>query len=297
MLRGKAVYPVNRMLGRVAVVLLFFVLVVWFTVCGDILHLKDGTTVSGTVLEMTEATVTIMTTSGSTRVYPMSSVDYIEKTQTTTTAPSTPSQDQSPNISVQQHKPGDYLEDFSEKKSWFSKYWKSGGFVEMSLSDENVLRTLTCPSSEYGRLAIGTIIEIDLSFVAFEEGGAGLCVAAEDGTKHGVDINPDGWYRVWRRRPNFDTETKEYRYRIDTIKRKESREIDKGLGTVNHLSLEVADRMIYVDCNGARLTSLATSMSGDLTIGLTVSTSGRPPTTVKFDNLFVTSKSSPSIGS
>jgi len=288
---------VNRILGQVAVVLLFFVFVVWVSVCGDILHLKDGTTVSGTVLEMTEAAVTIMTTSGSTRVYPMSSVDYIEKTQTTTTAPSTPSQGQSPTISVQQHKAGDYLEDFSEKESWFSKYWNSSGFVEMSLSDENVLRTLTCPSSEYGRLEIGDVIEIDLSFVAFKEGGAGLSVKGEDGTTLGVDINPDGWYRVWRRRPNFNTETREYTYRIDTITRKESREIDKGLGTVNHLSLEVADRVIYVNCNGARLTSLGTPMSGDLTIGLTVSTFKRPPTTVRFDNLFVTSQTSPSIGS
>jgi len=272
-------------------------LVVCVSVCGDILHLKDGTTVSGTVLEMTEATVTIMTTSGSTRVYPMSSVDYIEKTQTTTTAPATPSQGQSPTISVQEHKPGDYLEDFSEKESWFSKYWKSSGFVEMSLSDENVLRTLTCPSSEYGRLEIGAIIDIDLSFVAFKEGGAGLRVTGEDGTALGVDINPDGWYRVWRRRPNFNTETKEYTYRIDTITRKESREIDKGLGTVNHLSLEVTDRVILVSCNGARLTSLNTSMSGDLTIGLTVSTFKRSPTTVRFDNLSVTSTSSSSIGS
>lgn len=277
--------------------LLLFVLAVWVSVCGDILHLKDGTTVSGTVLEMTEATVTMMTTSGTTRVYPMSSVDYIEKTQTTTTTPSTPSQDQIPATSVQQHTSGDYLEDFSEKESWFSKYWESSGFVEMSLSNENVLRTLTCPSSEYGRLEMGAIIEIDLSFVAFKEGGAGLRVMGEDGTALGVDINPDGWYRVWRRRPNFNTETKEYTYRIDTITRKESREIDKGLGTVNHLSLEVGDRVILVSCNGGRLTSLNTSMSGDLTIGLTVSTFKRPPTTVRFDNLSVTSKSSSSIGS
>jgi len=254
-------------------------------------------TVSGTVLEMTEVAVTILTTSGSTRVYPMSSVDYIEKTQTTPAIPSIPSQDQLPSISVPQNRSGDYSEDFSEKKNWFSSYWKSGGYVEMSLSDENVLSTLMCPSSEYGRLETGTIIEIDLSFVAFEEGGAGLCVSAEDGTRLGVDINPDGWCRVWRRRPNFNTETKQYTYRIETIRGKESREIDKGLGTVNRLSLELADRVILVGCNGERLTSLNTAMSGDLTIGLTVSTYRRPPTTVRFDNLSVTSlQSSPGIG-
>ena len=265
-------------------------------VCGDILHLKDGTTVSGTVLELTEATVTILTATGSTRVYPMASVDYIEKTQKAPTAPSPLLPDQPTTISPQLHS-GDYSEDFSEKKGWCSKYWKSSGYVEITVSDENVLRTLTCPSSEYDRLEIGAVVEIDLSFVAFKEGGAGLRVMGEDGTAVGVDINPDGWYRVWRRRPNFNTETKEYTYRIETIRQKESREIDQGLGTVNRLSLEVADRLILVSCNGNRLTSLNTSMSGDLTIGLTVSTFRRPPTTARFDNLSVTFRTLPSIGS
>ena len=131
----------------------------------------------------------------------------------------------------------------------------------------------------------------------FSVDGEGTWSLREDGTAVGVDINPDGWYRVWRRRPNFNTETKEYTYRIETIRQKESREIDQGLGTVNRLSLEVADRLILVSCNGNRLTSLNTSMSGDLTIGLTVSTFRRPPTTARFDNLSVTFRTLPSIGS
>jgi len=163
--------------------------------------------------------------------------------------------------------PSGYLEDFSEEKDWFSEKWNSGGFVEISVSEEDVLSTWACPSSEYGRLEAGHTIAIDLAFVSFKQGGAGLSLTKEeDGTTWGVEINPDGWYLIWRRVPNFNAEKQEYSYRTEFVKQRESREIGKGLRT------------------------------GDLTIGLTVSHFKGTPTTVRFDNLAVTSETSSSIG-
>ena len=191
----------------------------------------------------------------------------------------------------------DYLEDFSEEKDWFSEKWNSGGFVEISVIEENVLGTWPCPSSEYGRLEVGHTVGIDLAFVSFKQGGAGLSLTnEEDGTTWGVEINPDGWYLIWRRVPNFNAEKQVYEYRTEFVKQRESREINKGLRTVNRLSLELVKRNVFIYCNGERITSLNTSMSGDLTINLTVSHFKGAPTTVRFDNLAVTFETSPSIG-
>lgn len=64
---------------RTSIACFLLILLIGIVGLPDVLHLKDGTVIYGTVIETTEATVTIVTESG-TRVYPMSSVDYIETT-------------------------------------------------------------------------------------------------------------------------------------------------------------------------------------------------------------------------
>ena len=59
--------------------LILSLLICWLPVSGDILHLRDGRQIEGTVTETTEATVTIITESGE-REYPVSLVDFIERT-------------------------------------------------------------------------------------------------------------------------------------------------------------------------------------------------------------------------
>jgi len=179
-----------------------------------------------------------------------------------------------------------YVEDFSEKRDWFSEYWKSTGVVEMSVSERNVLYRCESAPSEYGSLEVGDTIEVDLTFVTCESGGGGLFVMREDGSAMGVQIDPDGWYETLRRRPNFDADMGSYTYRIETIDSGQSFQINKGLGVVNHLSFEMKHGMIDCYCNGQRLTTLRTSMQGDLAISLSVSNYEKT-TTVRFDNLVV----------
>ncbi len=86
------------------------ILTTWLSVYGDVLHLKDGTKVYGTVTETTQATVTIVTASG-TRTYPMSSVSYIEREGT-----GTPSQ---PSVVVtQEQKTGLFGSSLTMEQEW-----------------------------------------------------------------------------------------------------------------------------------------------------------------------------------
>jgi len=72
------------MLKRCSVVLLILLLV-WIAGWADVIHLKNGTTVSGTITEITDSTVTISSPQFGIRTYPLSSVLYIERTSATTT--------------------------------------------------------------------------------------------------------------------------------------------------------------------------------------------------------------------
>ena len=55
-------------------------LICWLPVSGDILHLRDGREIEGTITDRTETTVTIVTES-EVREYAMSAVDFIERTE------------------------------------------------------------------------------------------------------------------------------------------------------------------------------------------------------------------------
>jgi len=70
---------------RQCLVILLMLLLVWIAGWADVLHLKDGTAVSGTIIEITDSTVTISSPQFGTRTYPLSSVLYIERTSATTT--------------------------------------------------------------------------------------------------------------------------------------------------------------------------------------------------------------------
>jgi len=59
-------------------VLFLSILLAWVSVSADVLHLKDGTEVEGTVTETTETTLTIVTSTGA-REYPISAIDYVDK--------------------------------------------------------------------------------------------------------------------------------------------------------------------------------------------------------------------------
>jgi len=57
---------------------LVFTLLVWMSASADVLHLKDGGEIEGTVIETTLTTLTISTSTG-VREYPISAVDYVER--------------------------------------------------------------------------------------------------------------------------------------------------------------------------------------------------------------------------
>ena len=170
---------------------------------------------------------------------------------------------------------GQYSEDFSVKKDWYADYWDDRGFIEVTLAREGYARGVECPCT-----ASVPNFEVDIVFTEHTNGGAGLTILAPEGNRwhYAVVLDPDGWYAFYTRSPDGHT------WKILQSGWRRSNAIRKGLRVLNHLRLEVLDRITRVYINGQAAGSLNASVPLGGAVELTV-VNFRGTTTARFDNL------------
>lgn len=176
---------------------------------------------------------------------------------------------------AQPSKNGEYYEDFSKSDGWYSQYWNSGGFIEITEEDEGRAISIPCPYT-----LSGPFFEVDFLFTECEDGVAGIVLDPADDTEwnYVVFINVDGYYSFQRLSPDGSewTVSKGWTY---------SRHILQGTGVVNQIAIEVLPRMALYSFNGTLVDSLNAKINPG-GIKLSVGTFDGA-TTVRFDNLRV----------
>ncbi len=169
---------------------------------------------------------------------------------------------------------GEYYEDFSRKREWFAEYWDDKKFIEITQEDEGYLTSVDCPCT-----ASGPVFEVDLLFVEYGDGMAGLVIIPEDETRwsYAVLIDADGYYAFYKRSPDGSSWTIVKGWTRET-------NIREGTGVVNRITIEVTPVYALVAFNGGSPTSLNTVISLGGGIALAVGTFDGT-TTARFDNL------------
>lgn len=179
---------------------------------------------------------------------------------------------------------GEYRESFSTEQEWFSDIWNDGGFVQMTEQEESTLDYfLSPPISNWG------VVEVDIAFVEFTEGGAGILfeVPEEKGYSYCAFIDPDGYFAFYKRPPGGSTwSTSQHWRRTNSLR--------KGLKAINHLKIEIYDTYAIISCNGGCPISLGAKIQACF-IGLVV-INFEGTTTVRFDNLHLQEQSTSEMG-
>jgi hypothetical protein len=167
----------------------------------------------------------------------------------------------------------EYYEDFSQEHEWFTEYWNATGFIEITEENDGYISSVACPYT-----MSGPFFEVDLLFVEYGNGMAGIELVPADETKwnYAVLLDAEGYYAFYRSSPDGSTWSisKGWTY---------SRHILLGTGVVNHIAIEVLPRMILISFNG----SSSASLNASVVVGgvaLAVGTYDGV-TTVRFDNL------------
>jgi len=167
---------------------------------------------------------------------------------------------------------GGYFEDFSESKAWYAQYWNTAGFIEIRQEEEGKVRFAICPEpTPY------TLIELDFLFVSCTDGMAGILLMSSE---------EEAWdYGIF-----FDAEAKYYLYWIspagDTWKPVRSAQAfgaKSGLQKLNHVSIELAEKNIYVSVDdGSRFSLNTTIQLGAVRLAVA---NFEDVTAARFDNL------------
>jgi Trypsin-like peptidase domain len=169
---------------------------------------------------------------------------------------------------------GVYIEDFSRKREWFTDYWNSSGFMEITQKDEGYLTEVSCPTT-----ASGPFFEVDVLFVEYGDGMAGIMIFPPDDTKWGyaILIDAEGSYAFYKQSPGSSS----WQIAKDWT---HSNYLREGTDVVNHISIEVTSSYARISFNGNAPTSLNASISLGGSISLAVGTFDGT-TTARFDNL------------
>jgi hypothetical protein len=179
---------------------------------------------------------------------------------------------------------GRYREDFSVKKGWYSDIWNEKGFVEMTEDREKTLKSVACPAKP-----TVAFYEVDVAFSAHTDGGAGLIFASSEGEKwdYAILFDPDGWVGFYTLSPNGETWRAIRPWQRETS-------IEKGLRTLNHLKVEIRETntLIYFNDGPAVGVNAVVPLGGVLKLAVV---NFKEVTTVRFDNLYLHSDSSPAI--
>ena len=171
-------------------------------------------------------------------------------------------------------KGGEHHEDFSQKREWFAEHWNAKGFIEITQEDEGYLTSVDCPCT-----ASGPIFEVDLLFIEYGDGMAGIVIVPAEETRwsYAVLIDADGYYAFYKRSPDGSTWQIVQRWTY-------SSHIRVGTSVVNHIRIEVTPTYALVSFNGGSPTSLNAVVSLGGGVALAVGT-WDGPTTARFDNL------------
>lgn len=176
---------------------------------------------------------------------------------------------------AQPPKGGEYHEDFSQEEEWFSEHWNPSGYIQITQENEGYIISVFCPHT-----LSGPFFEVDLLFVEYGNGMAGIELIPTDNTKwnYVVLLDADGYYSFLRSSHDGSqwTTSKGWTY---------SSNILQGTGVVNHIAIEVQPRMTMISFNGGSPTSLNASIEPG-GISFAVGTFDGA-TTVRFDNLRV----------
>jgi len=126
-------------------------------------------------------------------------------------------------------------------------------------------------------------------FTEHTSGGAGLTILAPKGDQwhYAIVFDPDGWYAYYTRSPEGDTWKLLWRWR-------NSKSIKTGTRVLNHLKVEVGERMTRVYFNDQAVSTLNAPVKLGGGIELTV-VNFKATTTARFDNLTIYETKGPAI--
>lgn len=187
-----------------------------------------------------------------------------------------------------------YVEDFGERKTWYSSAWDSGGFIQIAQDEENRTRCVVCPeSADADTYAIDVAIIRDTGDRDRGQvtGLAGLefrsAVGDEKKWSYAVLFDQDGRYVFFRLSPSRDV--------WEYLRHGETLDIRAGLSKVNHIEVEIGELNCYVRFNGGGRIGINAMIPRGGRVGCTVFNLDGV-TTANFDNLCFRTVETSSIG-
>lgn len=166
-----------------------------------------------------------------------------------------------------------YFEDFTEEKSWYSQYWNSMGFLEISQSEEGKVANPECPTT-----ANETTYEVDIVFTKHTDGMAGVMFMSseEDGWSYGILFDPEGNFHLYWISPSGGT--------WNHVRSGQASGVKRGLREINHLAIELTEVNTYISFNDSGVVSANAVMPLGGRIRLAVA-NFEDETIARFDNL------------